>query len=323
MSNSLSIVLPAKNEADGLESLLRDITSRHPSAEVILVDDGSTDTTEEVALSVPGVTCIRHPLSIGNGAAIKTGARHASGEIIVFMDADGQHSPADICSLVARIDEGYDLAVGARTHGSQANLGRGIANRVFNGLASLMAGYKILDLTSGFRAFRRDKFLPILYLLPNKFSYPTTSTMAFFRSGHFVTYVPIVAGKRKGLSHIKVFRDGIRFLIIILKIGTLFSPMRFFLPISALLFVLATSLYMFTYYNYGRFTNMGALMYMSSLMTFLFGIVSEQISALHYRETTSGIANRRITDTEKPQYSNPSITHQPSSSVEIKYLKAG
>ena len=296
MNNSLSIVLPAKNEADGLYDLLTEIRTLYPDAELIVVDDGSNDKTAEIALGVPGVICISHPVSIGNGGAVKTGARNSTGDIVVFMDADGQHAPADIIRLLDKINEGFDLVVGSRTRESQASAWRGFANQFFNRLASYMTGFEILDLTSGFRAFRRVKFLPILYLLPNRFSYPTTSTMAFFRSGHFVAYIPIVARQRVGKSHLNIFKDGLRFLIIILKIGALFSPMRLFLPISCVLFSLATSYYLFTYFTQGRFTNMGILLYMSSLSTFLFGIVSEQISALHYRETSSGMARRRAGD---------------------------
>ena len=296
MIGSLSIVLPAKNEEEGLYDLLTEIRALYPNAELIVVDDGSEDKTAEIALSVTNVICISHPVSIGNGGAVKTGARNSTGDTVVFMDADGQHAPADISRLLEKISEGFDLVVGARTRVSQANVWRGMANQFFNRLASYMTGFEVLDLTSGFRAFRRVKFLPILYLLPNRFSYPTTSTMAFFRSGHFVSYVPIVARQRTGKSHINIIRDGFRFLVIILKIGVLFSPMRLFLPISAILFCLATSYYLTTYITEGRFTNMGMLLYMSSLSTFLFGIVSEQVSALHYRETSSGLANRRTND---------------------------
>jgi len=284
--NSLSIVLPAKNEEIGIAKTLPLIRELHPDAEIIVVNDGSDDKTEEFANSVPGVICVNHPVSIGNGGAIKSGARAASGEIIVFMDADGQHDPLDIERLLEPFGEGFDMVVGARNRDSQASWARAAANNIFNRLASLMTGFRVEDLTSGFRAVRREKFLTILYLLPNKFSYPTTSTMAFFRSGFFVKYVPIIAAKREGSSHIKIVQDGFRFMIIILKVGALFSPMRLFLPISIGLFYLATIYYLYTYSSSGRFTNMGILLYMSSLTTFLIGIVSEQVSALHYKDTS-------------------------------------
>lgn len=296
VSGSLSIVLPAKNESQGLYDLLCEIRNLYPIAEIIVVDDGSTDNTAEISQSVQDVICISHPVSIGNGGAVKTGARNATGDIVVFMDADGQHAPKDIEKLLEKFQQGFDLVVGSRSMDSQANIYRSVANSFFNKLASYMTGFEILDLTSGFRAFSRIKLLPILYLLPNQFSYPTTSTMAFFRSGYFVTYVPIVARQRIGKSHLNIFKDGMRFLVIILKIGALFSPMRLFLPISLGLFSLASAYYLITFLSEGRFTNMGMLLYMSSLSTFLFGIVSEQVSALHYRESTSGVATRRSSD---------------------------
>jgi len=283
----ISIVLPAKNEEVGIAKTLPLIRELHPEAEIIVVNDGSSDGTAAIANSVRDVICISHPVSIGNGGAIKTGAREASGDIIVFMDADGQHDPHDIERLIEPFDNGYDMVVGARERSSQASWLRAVANQLYNRLASSMTGFEIKDLTSGMRAVRRDKFLSILYLLPNKFSYPTTSTMAFFRSGFFVGYVPIVAAARSGTgSHIKLFRDGFRFLIIILKIGALFSPMRLFLPVSLFLFFMATLYYIYTFSSAGRFTNMGMLLYMSSLSTFLIGIVSEQVSALHYKDTS-------------------------------------
>lgn len=304
---AVSIVLPAKNEEVGLGKTLPLIRQLHPSAEIIVVNDGSDDNTEAVAKSVEGVICVTHPVSIGNGGAVKTGARHATGEIIVFMDADGQHDPNDISRLLEPFDRGFDLVVGARGRDSQASIFRAVANDFYNRLASLMTGFQIGDLTSGFRAVKREKFLSILYLLPNKFSYPTTSTMAFFRSGYFVNYVPIIAAERDGDSHIRLFRDGIRFMVIILKIGALFSPMRFFLPISLGLFCMATVYYLFTWFGAGRFTNMGVLLYMSSLSSFLIGVVSEQVSALHYKDTSRGPRNRLRTLESAPK-SNKSYT---------------
>jgi glycosyltransferase involved in cell wall biosynthesis len=199
------------------------------------------------------------------------------------MDADGQHDPADISKLIEKMEEGYEMAVGARRANTHAGWFRRFANAFYNRLASIMTGYKIDDLTSGFRAVRARHFRKFLYLLPNKFSYPTTSTMAFFRSGFPVGYVPIKAGKRDGKSHINIIRDGIRFFIIIMKIGALFSPMRLFLPISFSLFTTGIAYYSYTYLTAGRFTNMSALLFTAALSTFLIGIISEQISSLHYR----------------------------------------
>jgi len=286
MNFSLSIVLPAKNESAGLQRVLPRLMELHPDAEIIVVDDGSTDTTVDVVSTFHSVKCISHPVSIGNGGAIKTGARAASGEVVLFMDADGQHDPEDSMEILQRMEDGFDMVVGARSNESQASLLRSVANRFYNKLASWMTGFEIRDLTSGYRAVRREKFMSILYLLPNKFSYPTTSTMAFFKSGYFVDYIPIEARKREGKSHISLLHDGIRFMVIILKVGALYSPMRVFLPISLLLFYIASLYYLYTYSSSGRFTNMGMLLYVSSLLTFLIGLVSEQVSSLHYKETS-------------------------------------
>ncbi len=280
---NLSIVLPAKNEAAGLATLLPDLVHRYPEAEIIVVDDGSTDDTITVCTQNQ-VQWISHPYSMGNGAAIKAGARHASREYILFMDADGQHAPSDIPALLEKIQLGYEMVVGARNPTTHASTPRRLANYFFNKMASLMTGYRIDDLTSGFRLTRAKSFRRFLYLLPNGFSYPTTSTMAFFRSGLPVAYVPIDARERIGKSHIRAARDGFRFAIIILKIGALFSPMRLFLPASIGLLLTGTFYYLYTYLSYNRFTNMSLLLFIAAVFVFLIGIVSEQVSSLHYKD---------------------------------------
>lgn len=280
---SISIILPAKNEALAIGCTVTAIRELFPDAEVLVVNDGSTDKTAEVAEQA-GAKVVHHPYSKGNGAAIKTGARAATGDILVFMDADGQHDPADIPRLLKRLDEGHDMVVGARQKGSQASVGRGIANKFYNWLATYMTGHKIEDLTSGFRAVRASKFREFLYLLPNGFSYPTTCTMAFFRAGYSVAYEPIHAAQRVGTSHIRLLRDGMRFLLIIFKVGTLYSPLKLFAPMAAVLFGLASFWYGHTFYYQGRFTNMSALLYTGSVMVFLMGLISEQITALMYKD---------------------------------------
>lgn len=278
----LSIIIPAKNEADNLVKLLPILIKAQPSAELIVINDGSSDNTLAVCDDL-SVKTISHPYSMGNGAAIKTGARAAQGDVLLFMDADGQHNPDDIPRLIEKLEDGYDMVVGARQTDTHTSLGRRLANSIYNRLASVMTGHRIDDLTSGFRAARARHFRRFLYLLPNGFSYPTTSTMAFFRSGLPVGYISIRAQQREGKSHIRIFHDGFRFFLIILKIGALFSPMRLFLPISATLFVVGLTYYCYTYINFGRFTNMSALLFISSLITFLIGILSEQVSSLHYK----------------------------------------
>jgi glycosyltransferase involved in cell wall biosynthesis len=279
----ISIVLPAKNEAGSLAPLISQLRGYVPSAEILLIDDGSTDGTQRLALDL-GVSIITHPYSLGNGAAIKAGTRAASGDILVFMDADGQHNPADIPRLLAKFDEGYGMVVGARDAASQASRGRALANGFYNRFASLITGQTILDLTSGFRAVRADHFRRFLYLLPNGFSYPTTITMAFFRSGYPVGYVPIHAGKCQGASHLRPWHDGVRFLLIIFKIATLYSPLKIFFPVSGLLFGSGLGYYLYTFITLHRFTNMSALLFTAAVVVFMMGLVSEQITALNYRD---------------------------------------
>lgn len=255
--------------------------------EIIVVDDGSSDETAEVC-SAFGAVHLRHHYPLGNGAAIKTGARAANGKVLIFMDADGQHQPEDIDALLAKFYEGYDMVVGARQSGSHAGAHRAVANDLFSRLASWMVMQAVQDLTSGFRVVRADRFRKFLYLLPNGFSYPTTITMSFFRAGFSVGYVPIHTPRRIGKSHIRPLRDGVRFLLIIIKIGTLYSPQKLFLPISAAFFLVGLGYYLMTFLTSGRFTNMSALLFISSILTFLIGIVSEQISALHYKDMDNG-----------------------------------
>ena len=279
----ISLIMPAKNEAEGLRRALPGMRELLPDAEIIVVDDGSTDETASVALSF-GAQVHSSPYSMGNGAAIKRGARAATGDVLVFMDADGQHDIAHIPKLVARLDQGYDMVVGARGWDGQASVGRGMANGLYNRIATLMTGHQVADLTSGFRVVRADKFREFLYLLPNGFSYPTTITMAFFRSGYAIAYEPIPVAQRIGTSHIRPFRDGMRFMLIIFKIATLYSPLKLFAPTGFLFFLLGAGNYVFTFMTEGRFTNMSALLFSAAVIVFLIGLVSEQITSLMYRK---------------------------------------
>lgn len=280
----LSIIIPARNEATGLSQLLPSLRLLLPNSEIIVVNDGSTDATLAVCAESQ-VHVISHPYPKGNGAAIKTGARAAKGDILIFMDADGQHQPEDIAHLLEKFNQGFDMVVGARQSGSQAGVHRAVANDIFSRFASWMVMQPIADLTSGFRVVRADRFRQFLYLLPNGFSYPTTITMSFFRAGYSVAYVPIHSPPRNsGSSHIHPLRDGVRFLLIIIKVGTLFSPLKLFMPVSSGFFVTGLAYYLYTYLSSGRFTNMSALLFISAVFTFLIGIVSEQISALHYKD---------------------------------------
>jgi len=278
---TLSIIIPAKNEAAVIGEVVTSVRECYPQAEILVVDDGSDDETAALARK-SGAKVVTHPVSLGNGAAIKSGARAASGDIFVMMDGDGQHRAEDIRFLVAEVEKGYDMAIGARDSGSHAGVGRLAANGLYNVFASMISGHRILDLTSGFRAVRAELFSKFLYLLPNGFSYPTTITMAFLRSGYPVTFIPIKADKRTGTSHIRPIRDGLRFLAIIFKIATLYAPLKVFLPISGLFFVSGLSYYAYTFFTIGRFTNMSMLILSASVIIFLIGLISEQITALTF-----------------------------------------
>lgn len=281
---ALSIVIPAKNEVATIGGLVARLRKRWPEAEILVVDDGSSDDTGTAA-KASGARVVRHPESLGNGAAVKSGARTAHGRVICFMDADGQHDPEDISSLLEKLASGYDMVVGARSSASQASIGRSFANGVYNRFASLVSGRSIPDLTSGFRVVRSELFRRFLHLLPNGFSYPTTITMAFLRSGYPVGFVPIEVGRRAGDSHIRPLRDGLRFLVIIFKIATLYAPLKIFVPTSVLFFVTGILYYVYTYVTIGRFTNMSMLILSASVIIFLIGLISEQITALTYSDT--------------------------------------
>ena len=282
--SSFSIVIPAKNEAGAIAKVVAGARELYPDAEVIVVDDGSSDDTAKVAEEA-GAKVIQHPESLGNGAAVKAGARAASGDIIAFMDGDGQHDAAEFGKLLEKLDAGYDMVIGARDSGSHANVGRLYANGIYNVIASWLTGRRIPDLTSGFRVARADLFKKFLYLLPNGFSYPTTITMAFLRSGYPICFEPIPVAKRIGKSHIRPLQDGARFLVIIFKIATLYSPLKVFLPISILFFAAGAGWYAHTLISMGRFTNMSMLLFSAAVIVFLIGLISEQITALNYSKT--------------------------------------
>jgi glycosyltransferase involved in cell wall biosynthesis len=281
---ALSIIIPAKNECAAIGEVVSTAKDAYPDAEIIVVDDGSTDATGDIAEKA-GARVVRHPESLGNGAAVKSGARAAKGEILAFMDGDGQHSAREFDRLLAKLDGGYHMAIGARDAGSHANVGRFFANGIYNELASLISGRRIPDLTSGFRVVRAALFMNFLYLLPNGFSYPTTITMAFLRSGYPVCFEPIKAKERQGKSHIRPSRDGIRFLVIIFKIATLYAPLKVFLPVSGMFFATGLGYYAYTYFTAGRFTNMSLLVFSAAVIVFLIGLISEQITALTYSKS--------------------------------------
>lgn len=290
--DTISFIIPAKNEAVALATLLPQLISRYPDAEVVVVDDGSTDNTVQVLQTLP-VTIVKHPYSMGNGAAIKSGARAAKGNIFIFLDGDGQHQVEDVEKLLNKFKEGYDMVVGARDKSAQASQMRYVGNTIYNFLASHIVGQPIQDLTSGFRVVNAAKFKQFLYLLPNGFSSPSTITLAFFRQGYSVAYQPITVLRRIGTSHLKIFRDGFRFLLIIYKMTIYYSPMRVFVPLSVIPFVLGIINYAYSYTHTGRFTNMSALLISLGLIIFLIGLVSDQITTLMYAQNEFQTKNEK------------------------------
>lgn len=283
----ISIVIPVFNEAENLARMLENLRDLAlPRTEIVVVDDGSSDGSGDVAESA-GASVVRHPYNIGNGAAVKSGIRAARGRVIVLMDGDGQHKPEDIPKLLAEADK-FHMIGGARAKGSKLRLHRNAANAVYNLFASYVTNFKVQDLTSGFRLLSRRDALRFIDLLPNTFSYPTTLTLAFLRSGLTVKYVPIQTLYRSGQSKISLVTDGIRFFLIIAKIATLFSPFRVFLPVSILFFLAGAANYTYTYLTEHRFTNMSALMFTAAVIVFMLGLISEQIALLRMERQQSG-----------------------------------
>jgi glycosyltransferase involved in cell wall biosynthesis len=279
----VTILLPAYNEEQNIGLTIGRLKALHPDFEILVVDDGSTDATMQVAMNA-GANVWPHPYNIGNGAAIKSGLRIARGEWVLMMDADGQHNPEDIAMLLEH-RETYDMVVGARTKGSETAWHRDMANTFFNIFASYVTRFRVKDLTSGFRLVKTEVARQFIYLLPNTFSYPSTLTMAYLRSGRSIHYVPVQTRARAGKSKIKIFEDGVRFFLIITKVATLYTPFRVFLPVSAFFFLLGSGYYAYTFFTQGRFTNMSALFLSTAVMTFLIGLISEQISQIHFYRT--------------------------------------
>lgn len=276
----VTVLIPAFNEEQIIGATIARVKELYPDFEILVIDDGSTDNTLRAAMDA-GANVWPHPYNIGNGAAIKSGLRIAKGEWVVMMDADGQHNPEDIARLLEHKDT-HEMVVGARSSSSQTSLHRDLANKIYNWFASYVTKFKVEDLTSGFRLVRSATARQFIYLLPNTFSYPSTLTMAYLRSGRSVKYLSIETAHRIGNSKIKLIQDGTRFFLIITKIATLFSPLRVFLPVSLILFWAGSMYYLFTYMTQGRFTNMSALFLNSSLIVFMMGLISEQISQMRY-----------------------------------------
>ena len=275
---TVTVIIPAMNESAAIEHVVSELVAIAPWREVLVVDDGSTDDTAARARAA-GARVIRHPYNKGNGAAVKSGIRAADGEFILIVDGDGQHQPSDALRLVDRLGE-FDLVVGARSGETHAGWVRRSGNAALNWLASFLTERPIPDLTSGFRGARRECLLEFLHLLPNGFSTPTTTTLSFLRAGYNVAFEPVEARQRSGASKIRLSRDGPKFLLIMLRVMTIFSPLRVFLPISAMAFALGAGYGMWTVFTQRHVTNSSVLLIVLAVIVFLFGLVSEQIASL-------------------------------------------
>jgi glycosyltransferase involved in cell wall biosynthesis len=275
--SQVSVVIPAFNEGGVIAEVVRDLRAAAEWHEILVVDDGSTDDTASHAESA-GARVITQPYNKGNGAAVKAGIRAATGEYMLIVDGDGQHKPSDAVRLVSKLGR-YDLVVGARSAATQAGPARRAGNAALNWLAGYLAGCAIPDLTSGFRGARLRYLRELIFLLPNGFSTPTTTTMAFIKAGHSVHFEPIEARQRTGQSKIRLGSDGVKFLIILLRVITIYSPMRIFLPVAAVSFALGVVYAAWTIATQMHIANSSVLLIMFGVVVFLVGLVSEQISA--------------------------------------------
>ena len=285
ISESVSIIIPAYQEEEAIGQVVANVlrVARELGCpyEVLVVDDGSTDNTGGAA-RYAGAQVLVHPYNRGYGAALKTGIRAATSRTVLFLDADGQHDPEDIRCLLAE-RKVYDMVVGARRRSQGAPLWRKPGKLFLGWLANNLTGRNIPDLKSGFRAIAREMALRFLPIMPDGFSFSTTSTIAAFRGGYKVQYIPIQVAHRVGKSTVTMI-DGFKTIMLIIRIVTLFAPLRVFLPVSAATFVLGVGFVIQGYLSAGAASIKGIMVILASILFFLFGILVDQVTAIRRGE---------------------------------------
>ena len=276
--SDITIVIPAYNEEKGIGNVLLNLKKLVSDYQLLVIDDGSTDNTFEIVKN-SGVNVVCHKYNKGYGAALKTGLRNAKTSVVLYIDADGQHNPEDIDRIAEHIDE-YDMVVGARTKKSTVSLLRRPGKKILSITANYLSGHQIPDLNSGFRAIKKNKAMEFMHILPNTFSFTTTITLAFLKSGYDVKYVPIQTIDRVGTSKIKPFRDGFRFIMLIVRTITLFDPLKVFLPISIALFTIGMVYGLYTLISALNISDASVIMITASILIFFFGLLADQISSI-------------------------------------------
>lgn len=281
----LSIIIPAYNEAEAIGPTLRKLSGMtFPiEHEIIIVDDGSTDDTYKVCSEFP-VILLKHSVNKGYGAALKTGIRKSSGDRIIILDSDGQHDPDEISKFIDLLEE-YDMVIGERSAESFQVANRKLGKRIIRKVGEYLVEQKLPDFNSGFRAFRKDLILELLHMMPNGFSFSTTSTLAFLKEGYNIATLPINVKERVGRkSNVKFFKDGSKTMLLLFRIIMLFNPLKVFFPASIAISFFGLAFGVYGYIEFDKFSNTGVLMITLGMFLFFIGLLADQISILNRKK---------------------------------------
>ncbi|MCX6175432.1 MAG: glycosyltransferase family 2 protein [Ignavibacteriales bacterium] len=283
---NLTVIIPVYNEETAIEKTLMELTiySEKNNWEVLVVNDGSTDNTKNILNSIYSIKVIYHPYNKGYGAALKAGIKNATTDLICFYDADGQHNPNDVEQLILNLDN-YDMLVGERQKDSHKEWVRRPGKWLLSKVANFLTGRKIPDLNSGLRLVKRNVILKLLHLFPDGFSFSTTSTIAFLNLGLNVGYYPIKTNKRIGKSSVRQLKHGSNVLLLILRLIILFNPLKVFVPISFLIFMLGI-IYevmqgiVMIESGHERLIPGAFFLMITGILIFFFGLVVDQVSEM-------------------------------------------